>query len=683
MKSNKRTNVRKSSKPGAQRQPGSNQGMPQWLPALSVAVVTSAAFFPALLNDFVNWDDDTILTNNPYYRGLGWEQLRWMFTTFLMGHYQPLSWMTFGVDYLIWGMDPLGYHLTNLLLHAASSVLFYYVSGRLLSAALSPEPGSNGWRLDASAAVAALFFAIHPLRVESVAWATERRDVLSGFFYLWTIAFYLRAASTRETSSGKRWLWVTLLAYVLSLLSKATAMTLPVVLLLLDIYPLRRLKGGPLEWLKGESRGVLLEKLPFFALAFGFAGAALFAQHTTGALKPLDQFDLISRTLQACFAVMFYLYKTIVPARLAPIYELPVDAGPWFWVFVVSGLAAVAITLALVIFARRWPALAASWFYYIIVLAPVTGIAQSGPQLVADRYSYLACLSWSLLLGGAFFRLLRPQTMRTTWQRAFAAAAAIITTLGLGVLTWNQTEVWRSAGTLWQHAIAVTPSSSIAHYNLGRTHERENNAARAVESYRRAIAVNPSHSKAHFNLAGLLFRQGLVDEAMEHYRRVTEIRPDHADAHNNLGLLLEIKGDLEGASSEYQKAISMDPNHDKAFFNLGELLAKQGELAGATGSYQRAALINPNAVEVHVRLAVVLARQGQLEAATGHLVKAVKLKPDYADAHVLLARALAAQGKQAEAEGHYREALRVLKAQGKTPESAARDSRQTATDEKR
>jgi protein O-mannosyl-transferase len=673
MKSNNRTSGKKSSKPG---QSGSNRRWPRLLVPLSIAVVTCAAFFPALLNDFVNWDDDKILVDNPYYRGFGWNQLKWMFTTFHMGHYQPLSWLSFAMDYLLWGMDPFGYHLTNLLLHAANSVLFYFVSWRLLGAALSISDGKKNWQLSVSAGLSALLFAIHPLRVESVAWATERRDVLSGFFFLITVDCYLRAAATREGSTRRRWLRTALVGYVLSLLSKAIGITLPAVLLLMDVYPLRRLQGGPLNWLKFEYRAVLYEKLPFVVLAVGFAIAALFAQHTTDALKPLDQFDVVSRVLQASFAFMFYLLKTLFPIHLSPIYELPVDVEPWFWLFLLSGVVTVTLTVALYYLAQRWPAAATSWLYYVIVLAPVTGIAQSGPQLVADRYSYLACLGWPLLIGGGIFRLWPAGDSNQSSQRPFVATAVVVITIfALAILTWNQTQVWRTPRTLWQHAVTVTPYSSIAHYNLGRTLEREDKSNQAVESYRRAVSANPRHAKAHFNLARLLALKGLDIEAIDHYRQVLEIRPDHADAHNDLGLLLEMKGDIAAAQSEFQQTLRLEPNHDKAFFNLGELLAKQGDLAKATRYYQQAARINPNEAAIQIRLALVLARQGQLESATTHFLAAVKLKPDDAEAHVLLARSLVAQGKKDEAERYYREALRIMKTRGKTTGDDSRNSK--------
>lgn len=637
-------------------------GAAPWLIPLALALITFAAFLPALWNDFVNWDDDKILYDNPYYRGLGWEQLKWMFTTVLMGHYQPLTWLSFAVDYQFWGMAPFGYHLTSLLLHAANAVLFYWVGRRLLRAALAPGEAA-AWRLDLCAGLAALLFAIHPLRVESVAWATERRDVLSGLFYFGTIYFYLRAGENSQPSKQRRWLAVAVIAYLLSLLSKAMAMTLPAILLLLDVYPLRRLSGGPASWFKRNSRAVLYEKLPFVILAMGFAAAALFAQQVTGALKPLEHLNILSRLLQAGFAYMFYLWKTLLPFGLAPIYELPVESGSWFWLFVLATGATVALTLTLFGLKRRWPMVFACWVYYVVVLAPVTGVAQSGPQLVADRYSYLACLSWPLLLAGGLFHWSLPQS-RWSGRQQFFAAGGFLIVLGLGILTWQQTTVWRSPIALWQHGTAVQPLASIAHYNLGRAYERENNHAQAIDSYRRAVAVNPSYAKAHFNMARLLALKGLDGEAMAHYRRTIAIRPDHADAHNDLGLLLEIKGDDGAAMALFRKALELEPDHYQAYFNLAELLAKQGDLVNATANYRQALRVNPNEAALQVRLAIALARQGQLESATGHFRRAVDLQPADAAFRVLLARSLAAQGQQDEAEKHYREAQRMTPSRG-------------------
>ena len=661
MKSPKRAT---SAQPGWSKQAVRTQPFPAWVVPLCVALATLIAFFPALLNDFVNWDDDKILYDNPNYRGLGWVQLKWMFSTFLMGHYQPLTWLSFALDYQVWGMAPFGYHLTSLLLHTANAVLFYCISRRLLGAAVGILTEKQSWQIELSAGLSALLFAIHPLRVESVAWATERRDVLSGFFYFMTLYFYLRAGENLPRIIQQRWLGAATFTYLLSLLSKATAITLPVVVLLLDVYPLRRLAGNPYHWFKRESREVFYEKLPFLILAIGFAITALIAQQVTGALKPLEQFDVLSRLLQACFAYIFYLWKTIWPFGLAPIYELPIETGSWIWVFVFSTAAMVCLTLAFYSLKRHWPMIFACWVYYIVVLAPVTGVAQSGPQLVADRYSYLACLGWPLLLAGGFFRWWSNRNAHAIGQRQFVAAAMLLVVGSLGFLTWQQTLVWRSPVSLWQHGTKTEPLSSIAHYNLGRALERENNSTSAIDSYRRALAINSSYSKAHFNLARLLALDGREAEAMAHYRRVIEIRPDHADAHNDLGLLLEMKGEDAAALVEFRKAIQLDPDHHKALFNLAELLAKQGDLANATARYELAGRLNPNESLIQLRWAIALARQGQLDSATRHFRRAVELKPGDADTRVLLARSLAAQGKHDEAERHYQDALRLSRPSG-------------------
>src|ERR1043166_23734 len=219
----------------------------QWIGPIVILTVTLLSFGPILRNQFVDWDDYENLISNTHYRGLGWAQLSWMVTTFHMGPYQPLSWMTYGLDYLLWGMKPAGYHLTSLLFHAANAVFFYFVCRRILGIIWPNEPAHAPWHLSTAAAFAALFFSIHPLRVESVAWATERRDVVSGFFFLATVYFYLRATSKVEAKSV-RWLSAAFFCYVLSLLGKTTAIALPIVLLILDIFPLRRLEGAPRTW---------------------------------------------------------------------------------------------------------------------------------------------------------------------------------------------------------------------------------------------------------------------------------------------------------------------------------------------------------------------------------------------------------------------------------------------------
>ena len=597
-----------------------------WTVPILVALATCAVFIPVLGNDFVEWDDYENLISNPYYRGLGWSQLRWMFTTFHMGPYQPLSWMTYGLDYLLWGMNPAGYHLTSLLFHGANAVFFYFISRRLLAIALPTSINEAGWKLTAGAAFAALTFSVHPLRVESVAWATERRDVVSGFFFLVTIYSYLRATSNeRGQFAYKSWLSAALGAYVLSLLGKATAMTLPVILLILDIYPLRRLDGSSRSWWKGQ-RDVLREKILFAVPAAIFAVIALMGQQQNFALKSLGSFSIESRLAQALFGASFYLWKTIVPVRLSPLYEIPPQFSLRDPAILAGAASTIIITVGLYLLKKRWPAGLACWAYAMILLAPVLGIVSTGPQLVAERYSYLACLSWALLAGGGLISVLRSLSKTGTTCAAVATTAAIV--IFLSSLTWRQTTIWRDTGTLWTRALKLNPNSSIAHYNLAR----------------------------------FLSKQGQQTEAIAHYREALRIRPEDVDAHNNLGLLLAWRGDTKDSLNEFLTAAQIVPQDARSFFNLGRVYAREGEPEKALENYNQAVKLDPNRAEIRFGLGNVLARQGLWEAAAAQLELATKLKPDFAEARVAWARALAAQGKKLEAEQQYQEALRVLKA---------------------
>src|SRR5881398_326515 len=345
----------------------------RWLAPVLIVLVTVAAFLPTLHNQFVNWDDEENFLDNPHYRGLGWTHLRWMWTTHL-GHYIPLTWMTLGLDYLLWDMNPVGYHLTSLLLHAANAVVFFFVVRRLLTRAL-PSPSEHGYALAVSAGVAALVFAIHPLRVESVAWVTERRDVLSGLFYLLTILLYLRAREREER--GRGWYWLSVAVFVLALLSKSMVVNLPIVLLILDVYPLRRL-GGAMGWWSGPARRVYVEKIPFVLLAAAASAIALVAQLSHDTMVSVVQLSAPGRLVVSAYGLGFYLWKMVVPLNLSPLYELSSTVDPWATPFILSYGVVVAITAIALALRRRVPGLVAAWLAYIVVLVPVLGIFQSG-----------------------------------------------------------------------------------------------------------------------------------------------------------------------------------------------------------------------------------------------------------------------------------------------------------------
>lgn len=607
--------------------------------ATLIALVTFLAFWPALSNQFVNWDDDVMFTDNPHYRGLGWSQLSWMFTTFHVGHYQPLSWLTLGLDYLIWGMDPFGYHLTNLVLHGANAVLFFCFCRLLLARVWPAAVSGAAWRLDCAAALAAIVFALHPLRVESVAWATERRDVLSGVFFLTALYVYLRAHGEAASDRARwRWLSFAVVAHLLSLSAKATAMTLPLVLIILDLYPLRRLGG----WRDANGRLVLAEKLPFFLLSLLAGIVALMAQHASGALRPVQQYFLSYRIGQGVYGMIFYPWKTLLPVGLSPLYELPYDFEAWTALFVLCAAMALAITVLAILVGRRWQWFAACWAYYVIVVAPVLGVAQSGVQLVADRYSYLSCLSWAALAGGMGFYCLQK---RQAIGVRVAAMALVVIVFGFGLLTRAQVLVWRDSETLWKHALRVTPESAIANYNLGKVYESNDSWPNSVELYRRAVAINPTYAEAHYNLARLLGRQGQVDEAISHYHEALKFKPNDAETHNNLGQLWVMKGNVDAALEAYQKALALDPRFAKAYFNLGRLWVRQGDIPAAIENLRSALALSPDVAEIHAALGEAFVLADNRQQAMLHYSRAVELKPQWDEAQAALSRLTAGQPK--------------------------------------
>src|SRR5437870_11280905 len=478
-----------------------------------IALVTVTAFLPTLHNQFVSWDDDKNFLDNPHYRGLAWTNLHWMWTTHL-GHYIPLTWMTLGLDYLLWGMNPLGYHLTSLLLHAANAVVFFFVARRILTRAL-PSPSERGHALTVSAGVAALLFALHPLRADSVAWATEPRDVLLGLFYLLTILVYLRACERGE--QGRGWYWGAVGLFACALLSKSMAVSLPAVLLILDVYPLRRL-GGAMGWWSEPARRVYLEKIPFILLGGGasaIAFIALFQIHNTESLADLT---VLGRLAISAYGLCFYLWKMILPLSLSPLYELG-TVNPRATPFVLSYGGVVALTALALACHRRVPGLSAAGLAYAVILLPVLGIFHNGPQIAADRYTYLAGLGWAIF-GGA--------SLLSGWRRRpfLSTGLAACVLVGLGVLTWNQVQVWRDSERLWTQALTVDPKSSIAHYNWGVVLAQQGKLADAVSHYQRALEIRPDFAEPLNNWGHALARQGRLAEATEHFQRAPRIQPD-------------------------------------------------------------------------------------------------------------------------------------------------------------
>ncbi|MBI4423137.1 MAG: tetratricopeptide repeat protein [Elusimicrobia bacterium] len=529
--------------------PASRLG-PAVLP-LAIAAAAFVAFLPSFWGQFLDFDDKANLVDNTAFRGLGLGQLRWMFTAYHMGLYIPATWLTFGADYLLWGLDPRGFHLTNLLLHAANAALVYVVALRLYRRAAA---GAEGTPWSWGAGLAALLFALHPLRVESVAWITERRDVLSACLLLLATLAYLEHAEREPRASGSMgpWYWLSLGAYGVSLLAKAMAMTFPAVLLLLDLYPLRR----GLRW---------REKLPFAALAFFAAANTYWGLRGAEKTAVLGSYDALQSAAFCLYGAAFYLWKSLLPFGLSPLYEAPLRLDPWQPAYLASAALVAGLTGLAWAWRGRRPAFSAAWAYYLIAISPVVGVVRNGPQIVADRYSYLPCLSWAILAGAAAALWLRD---RGEAGRRLALAAAACLAVVLGSATWRQCAVWRSSADLWTRVLSLNPGSHTAHNNLANHLWAKGKTDEAEEHYRQALEAQPLYAPSLTNLGGMLLMKGRRTEAMDFLRRSLRLKPGQPEARNNLGVALLGQGRPMEAALEFAEALRIRPGWKPAQDNL-------------------------------------------------------------------------------------------------------------------
>lgn len=489
---------------------------------LVIAAVTVAAFWPVVDNGFVDWGDETEILANEEHLNFTPANLLWMFTTIQMGHYQPLTWLTFAVDHQLWGMAPAGYHLNSLLLHAACAAAAWFLIRRLLRLAFgfseTNEPRAAMW----CAAAGTLLFALHPLRVESVAWAVERRGVLSAFFVLLAVIFYLRfaqkaiegnpASSAPRPSRGLREMrhdvmfsrdpsyWVAVLMFALALLAKELSLTLPAILLVLDAYPLRRLNRN--------MRSLLVEKWPFLALSTVWVVIAAISSVQSGVARSLTEHDLLQRAAQALYGLAFYPARTLIPTSLSNLYSISPVMNPFETRIIIGAMAVIAITIILVLVRRRFPAGLAVWICFVILVSPVLGFFQTGHQLVADRYSYLPAVALSAAISGLLLRACqsRGEAGAALARRAAISAASLAILAGLSLMSRRQIEVWRDSQTLWAHAVDVEPRSPIAHNNLGAVLAREGRHDEAIAHFQWAVELDGDYAAARENLREMLSR---------------------------------------------------------------------------------------------------------------------------------------------------------------------------------
>ncbi len=637
--------------------PDTNRRLVLLCVSVSLGLIVFAVFLPTRHCEFVDWDDPDTVVNNPHVHGLSPANLGWMFTTFYWGHYQPLVWLSYALDHT-WaraiygnGLNPAAYHLTSSGLHALAAVLVFLLARRLLA-------GRTGLAL-----VAALLFALHPLRVEPVAWITGRGDLLVTVFLLLTVLAYFRAVSSRPTAPplspapprrpaknppprsvahpdpGRRpatavsaeraryavWLAVALACYVLALLSRAMAVTLPLVLLLLDIYPLRRL-GGARGWLNRRVLPAWLEKMPFFAGAGVFAIVAAVAKAGAGSTLEFERHGLLDRLVQACFGAAFYLWKTLVPVNLSPIYELHLPMNLAEPRFVAGGLVVSTLLVALIVLRRRAPAPATALAAYALLLAPVLGFGQAGNQLAADRYSYLPSIPLAILVALGLGHTWRHAARKRPGRVALAAATAAAL-VSLAVLSVRQMGAWRSTAALWTHAAAVAPDSSIAQNGYGWVLLQDKQYDAALTRFRRALEIQPANDRAHNNIWIALREQGKTDELIDALRESTHIFPTLVEAHYNLGVYLQRAQRTDEAIDAYRAALRLRPDHSKARTNLGQLLRRRGQLDEAVQHLAAAVRSDPANTAARRTLAEALRDQQRTPEAIRELQEVLRQDP--------------------------------------------------------
>lgn len=513
---------------------------PQVLPwiLLALAVITALLYFPSLKNDFVNYDDPDYVTSNPQVqKGLTAESIHWAFTTGHASNWHPLTWLSHMVDYQLYGLKPMGHHATNLVFHIANVLLLFWVLWRLTK---------NVWP---SAIVAALF-AWHPLHVESVAWVSERKDVLSTFFWLltmWAYAEYVRTARSGEGRS-KLFYGSSLVAFALGLLSKPMLVTLPCVLLLLDYWPLNRLnfdRESRRAWPK-----LVLEKLPFFILAIAHSGITFLVQKKGGAVSSLETIALGERIANAFVSYLRYVGKMVLPVNLSILYPHPHPAKWPLLLVIVSIAFVVGMSVVAAYWGRKNRYIFVGWFWFLGTLVPVIGLVQVGIQAMADRYSYIPHIGLFIVLAWGVMEL----TANSKQQKEILVLGSTVMLLACLALTYNQISYWRDSITLFTHATQVTKNNYLAYNNLGHWLDNKGRSDEALENYRKSIEINPNYDEAQNNIGYVLAKKGKPEESIPYYFASLRLNPNRAEVHNNLGNAYADLGKLDEAIAEYQAA---------------------------------------------------------------------------------------------------------------------------------
>jgi protein O-mannosyl-transferase len=598
-----------------------------WLICLILAAAVFAVYWPALRFDFISLDDPVYFSENRHVLGgLTLANVMWAFQTTADASWYPLSWLSFIVDAQLFGSGPAGPHAMNVLLHALNCVLLFLVLKRFT--------GST-WR---SAFVAALF-GLHPLRVESVAWISERKDVLSTLFFLLTLFAYahyvqqskdngapkgqtnLASAGARASVRAARWYVIALCFFALGLLSKPMLVTLPFVILLLDFWPLRRFELPLRKHQFLTFVGIVREKLPFFALAAIFSAVTLVVCKKTEAIDSLSSVSMAGRIENAFVSYSRYLWKTVWPTDLTLPYLHP---GHWPLAWVIpAALLIVGLAVAACLAARRRPYVSVGWFWFFGTLVPVIGLIQWGFHSMADRFTYVPSIGLAVIFAWGLGELVN----RWAIPAPIIAAAAALLLVACALRSEAQLRFWRNSEVLFTHTLKVTQGNYVAFDSLGSALSRRGAIAEALELCTQAVRLNPHYAEAQYDVGTILMQQSRLSEAIPHLQAAVKYEPKFAMAHYNLGTALLRSGKMSEAGQEFQAAIQYDPEDPEAYYSLGTIWLGQSDPGPAAACFSQALRLRPNYAAAESNFGIALARLGHPAEASAHFANAVRLTP--------------------------------------------------------
>lgn len=661
-----------------------NMGSPKSRVAFSLllATLTVILFLPVTSHEFINFDDSIYITQNPHIQnGLTIESLLWAFTTTYANFWHPLTWLSHCLDVHLFGLDAGMHHLINLLLHSINSALLFLV--------LSIMTGTL-WR----SLLVAVLFAIHPLHVESVAWAAERKDTLSTLFWLLTMGAYIWYTKRPD---WLRFLPV-LLGFTLGMLAKPILVVLPFALLLLDFWPLNRFGGSPAmltaPLVRKHLPALIAEKTPLLLIAVICSVVAYLAQQAGGAVGSLETYSLVTRIANALVAYVTYIYKMFIPTGLAAYYPYRLDIP--IWKTLSSGLLLACLTFISLRMARRYPYLTIGWFWFVGTLLPVIGLVQLGSHAMADRYTYISFIGLFIIIAWSLAEL----------AGRFASGARVCTTVAfvflvlLSIRTIDQLGHWRNTPILFTHALSVTDNNVKAHNNLGTyfldRHQPRQAALQfkagldinpdnalvnynyglammhleewqnALSAFGKALELNPGISPAHRDIASLFIKTGNTDEAIKHLEAAIDMNPENVELRNTLSNVFITSGQPQRALPHLLKATQQEPNSFLFYYNLGRALFDLKEFDQAVTQYSNALLYAPNNPSVHNNMGNALARLGFQDEARKHYAEVIRIQPNHVDAYYNMGVLLSRQGLKNEAIPFFRKALSLRPGDPKT-----------------